>query len=41
MSALAAFLSRRRGGRPGHWTDVAPDAYLALGLVLILSLKHK
>ena len=34
MSAVA-FLTRRRGGRGWHWTDVVTFGWLAAGLVLI------
>jgi alpha-1,4-digalacturonate transport system permease protein len=30
-----AFLTRRRGGRRAHWTDIASYAYLLLGVVLM------
>jgi alpha-1,4-digalacturonate transport system permease protein len=35
MSTVIAFLTRRRGGRGWHWTDVVAWAWLAAGLVLI------
>jgi alpha-1,4-digalacturonate transport system permease protein len=33
--SVRAFLTRRRGGRGWHWTDVVTWAWLVGGLVLI------
>jgi alpha-1,4-digalacturonate transport system permease protein len=35
MSAIVAFLTRRRGGKSWHWTDVVAFLWLAIGLVLM------
>jgi alpha-1,4-digalacturonate transport system permease protein len=35
MSALVDFLTRRRGGRGWHWTDVVSYVWLAIGLFLM------
>jgi alpha-1,4-digalacturonate transport system permease protein len=35
MTGLTAFLTRRRGGRTWHWTDVVAVLWLGMGLVLM------
>ncbi|HZW48433.1 MAG TPA: carbohydrate ABC transporter permease, partial [Microvirga sp.] len=35
MSPLVQFLTRRRGGKGWHWTDVVSAIWLAMGLFLM------